>query len=221
MSDGERPREGDVARSGTEERGATATATSTSTSSSASVGEGGGSVDVFEVFRCGSATRNELMSTPEAQLKRTYTMLVPVTSHDQIMAPGCALACVPKPGHMVIDQGQYEAKVRDTVARVMSQKAGELRAQRDERVCTIADKLLDFSGKTKQIVHRDVEVLCASVDRAHEHLDRIQQNQHDSTEPSTPTSELIAMLRSELQSIARVAKSHETLLSSMLPQSSE
>lgn len=53
--------------------------------------------DVFEVFKTGYKTKEELESMDFAKVRATYTMLVPIESKDQIK--DCkALATVPRPG---------------------------------------------------------------------------------------------------------------------------
>ncbi len=77
-----------------------------SSSESASAASSGPTLDIFEVFKFGHASRQELEQMPLEQLRSHYTMLVPIDSKQQLQA-ATELATVPKEGAHIFECFQF------------------------------------------------------------------------------------------------------------------
>ncbi len=67
---------------------------------------GSPTLDIFEVFKFGHASRQELEQMPLEQLRSRYTMLVPIDSKQQLQA-AAELATVPKEGAHIFECFQF------------------------------------------------------------------------------------------------------------------
>jgi hypothetical protein len=54
-------------------------------------------LDIFEVFKVGNLKHADLVAQPLDQIQKTFTLLTPIQSKDQITEK-TVLATVPKPG---------------------------------------------------------------------------------------------------------------------------
>jgi hypothetical protein len=90
-------------------------------------------VGIFEVFRVATIKRRELKSLDEAELRKRFVRMQPVTCAGDL--DSCdTLATAPKQGHMIVDQAKFGELVRDKVREAIDAKEQEIRLRADEKV---------------------------------------------------------------------------------------
>jgi len=104
-------------------------------------------VDIFEVYKVGSVPRESLQSSQLDALQRKFTILAPVTSVEQMKAV-TALATVPSPGHIVVDQSKFK--------EMFAEKAKEAALKSSSVVMAQTDKAID---SLKQVHQEEVKAI--------------------------------------------------------------
>ncbi|KAL6049510.1 hypothetical protein QOT17_020390 [Balamuthia mandrillaris] len=95
-------------------------------------------MDLFEVFRVGQVKQSELEGCAPEELRRKYTLLLPINSPEDLLHHknnnNAALATFPKEGHMIVDKSRFQTLINDKVAQATDLNLRKLRAQADERI---------------------------------------------------------------------------------------
>ena len=88
-------------------------------------------LEVFEVFRVAALSRHELQNLPEAELRRRFSLLQPVTSAEQLAS--CEMiATLPKDGHMVVSRTKLHEMMSERLSLALRDHMQKIRARADE-----------------------------------------------------------------------------------------
>lgn len=114
-------------------------------------------VGVFEVFRVGSTSREELASQEDlVSLRKKYSILSPIESLEQLRGENqnFELATVAPPTHMIVDKNSFASLMKQRIGEAIAEKEKEIRLIADDKVVHAAER-----------IHKD-RVLMASMFKA-------------------------------------------------------
>jgi len=105
-------------------------------------------IDLFEVFKIGSTERKSLESIPFLQLQKKFTEITAITTEEQLRQAK-ALATLPTPGHVVVDQAKFREMFLKESSNAATQKSSELLKRAEH---SIENLKTDFSTEMQNII---------------------------------------------------------------------